>query len=246
MVDIALAAQFDGHRQTAHGDRVAFAEALLQLPPHQGGTFIKRLPAGIGGQQVGLRTQVARQRFYLRPGFGCGVQVGHGFEVAMQVQHHVGITGQALQHQALGVQLGLGGVPGQGAGQCTADQLGITLRIIAQQFFHLVADVFAEVDEQAIEVLPAFQFVAAQGDVHQHLFQAHRVGDRHQHDFAAQAPDRFKLCQARLEVPGHQHARQFIGMQGGLDVHLAFGLLRAEVKTVDLPRRARHRRDQVM
>lgn len=35
-------------------------------------------------------------------------------------------------------------------------------------------------------------------------------------------------------------------MQRRLDVNLALGLLRAKVKTVDLPRRAGHRRDQWM
>ena len=34
VVDVALAAQFDGHRKAAHRDREALAEALLQLPPH--------------------------------------------------------------------------------------------------------------------------------------------------------------------------------------------------------------------
>ena len=34
MVHIALAAQFDGHRKAAHGDRETLAETLLQLPPH--------------------------------------------------------------------------------------------------------------------------------------------------------------------------------------------------------------------
>ena len=36
---------------------------------------------------------MARQRFDLRPGFRRGVQVGYGLIVAVQVQHHIGVTG---------------------------------------------------------------------------------------------------------------------------------------------------------
>ncbi len=213
MVDVALAAQFDGHRKAAHGNREALAEALLQLPPHQGETLIKGLPAGIGGEQVGFRADIARQWLHLRPGLGRGVQVRHGFKVAMQVQHHVSVAGQALQHQALGLQLGLRGVRRKGQAQGVANEFDVVLGVLSQQVFDLIANLVAEVDKQAIEVLPAFQFVAAQWDVHQHLFQAHRVGDRHQHDFTQQPSGSGQLGKARLQVPGHQHARQFIGMQ---------------------------------
>ena len=74
-----------------------FAEALLQLPPHQGEALVEGLATGVGGQQAGLGADVARQRFDLGPGLGRGVQVGDGFEVTVQVQHHVGIAGQPLQ-----------------------------------------------------------------------------------------------------------------------------------------------------
>jgi len=164
----------------------------------------------------------------------------------MQVQHHVGVAGQALQYQSLRLQLGCGGLPGQGGAQCGANQFDIVLRIISEQRLDLVAHLITEVDKQAIEVLPALQLVAAQGDIHQHLFQAHRVGDGHQHDLAQQPPSRRQFGEAHLQVPGHQHAGQLIGMQRRLDVNLACGLLRAEVETVDLPRRAWHRRNQFM
>lgn len=125
----------------------------------------------------------------------------------MQVQHHIGVAGQALQHQALGLQLGVGTLRGERGGQRRADQFGVVPGIIPEQVFDLVADGFTEVDKQAIEVLPALQLIATQRDIHQHLFQAHRIGDGHQHDLAAQAAGRCQLRQLHLEVPRHQHAR---------------------------------------
>ncbi len=131
-------------------------------------------------------------------------------------------------------ELGAGGLPGQRIAQVAADQLQVVLRIVTELAFDRVADFLTEVDEPAVEVLAAFQFVATQRHIHQYLFQAHRVGDGHQHDFAAQATGGFQFRQALLEVPGHQHAGHFVGVQGGLDVDLAVGRLGAEVKTVDL------------
>ncbi len=131
----------------------------------------------------------------------------------MQVQHHVGIAGQALQHQALGLQLGSRRLRRKGQAQGVANKLDVVRGVVAQQVFDLIADLLTEVDKQAIEILPAFQLVAAQRNVHQHLLKSHRIGDGHQHDLTAQAPSRRQLRQAQLQVPGHQHARQLIGMQ---------------------------------
>ena len=136
-------------------------------------------------------------------------------------------------------------VPGQRLAQAFADQFDVVLRILAEVALDLVADLIGEIDEAAVEVLAALQFVAPQRHVHQYLFQAHRVGHRHQHDLPAQAALAFQLGQALLEVPGHQHAGQFVGVQRGLDVDLAAGP-RAEVETVDLSGDAGDRCQQVM
>ncbi|MNS67268.1 hypothetical protein D3C72_1005160 [compost metagenome] len=246
MIDVALTAQFDGHRKTARWNVEVFAEALFQLPPQQGEAFIERLAARVRRQQAGFGADVTGQRLDLRPGLRGGVQMRDRFEVAMQVEHHVGVAGQSLQGQALGLQLGVGSLSGQRFAQAAADQLPVVLRIVTELALDRVADLFTEVDEPAVEVLAAFQFVAAQWYIHQHLFQTHRVGDGYKHDFAAQATGGFQLCQALLEVPGHQHAGHFVGVQGGLDVDLAVGRLRAEVKTVDLSCGPRQRGQQVM
>ncbi|MNT24021.1 hypothetical protein D3C72_1594700 [compost metagenome] len=101
----------------------------------------------------------------------------------------------------------------QGAAQGFADQGNVVRRILAQVRFDLIADLVAQVDEVAIEILATLQLEAAQRHIHQHLFQADRVGDRHQYDFAAQQALGFELAQALLEVPGDQHAGQFVGVQ---------------------------------
>ncbi|MNE79411.1 hypothetical protein D3C80_1758920 [compost metagenome] len=87
--------------------------------------------------------------------------------------------------------------------------------------FDLITDAVGQVDEVAIEVLAALQFEAPQRCVPQYLFQAYRVSHRHQDDFPLQTALLLQLGQPPLEVPRHQHAGQFVGMQRGLDVHLA-------------------------
>ncbi|MNF02136.1 hypothetical protein D3C80_2012430 [compost metagenome] len=56
---IALAAQFDGDRETALGDGEVFAKALLQLPPKQRKALVEGLPTRVSGQQVGLGPEIA-------------------------------------------------------------------------------------------------------------------------------------------------------------------------------------------
>jgi hypothetical protein len=135
---------------------------------------------------------------------------------------------------------------GEGVAQAGTDQFKVVLCIVVQLAFDRVADFFAEVDEPAIEILSTLEVVTAQRHIHQHLLEADRVGHRHEDDFAAQAAGGFKLRQALFEMPGDQHARQFVGMQRGLNVHLALGLLWAEVETVNLPCGPRQRGQQVM
>ncbi|MNP65604.1 hypothetical protein D3C76_1612090 [compost metagenome] len=69
-----------------------------------------------------------------------------------------------------------------------------------------VADFVTQVEEMTVEVFAALQLVASQGHIHQHLIQARRVGDGHQHNLAAQQALAFQVRQALLEVPGHEHS----------------------------------------
>jgi hypothetical protein len=75
------------------------------------------------------------------------------------------------------------------------------------------------------------------------LVEADGVGHRHQDDLAAQPALGLQRAQALFEVPGHQHAGQFVGVQRGLDVDLAPAVGRAEVEAGSA-RGARQRCDQ--
>ncbi len=134
-------------------------------------------------------------------------------EITVQVQHHVGVAGQALQGQSQRLQLGGRRYGIQRRQQAVPYQRTIVLCVGRESGFDVITDLSAEVAEPAIEVLAAFQLVAAQRGVHQHLFQADRVGHGHHDDFAQQAPGVFQFGQTLLQVPGHQHARQLVGMQ---------------------------------
>ena len=116
--------------------------------------------------------------------------------------------------------------------------------IVGQKTFDGIANRSAQIEELAVEVLPAGQLKTAYRYVHQHLFKARRVGHRDDHDLAAQSASRLQLGQALLEVPGHQHAGQFIGMQGRLDVDLALWLRWPVMKAMDESFSTRHRGQQ--
>ncbi|MCY1423452.1 hypothetical protein D9M71_391630 [compost metagenome] len=118
-------------------------------------------------------------------------------------------------------------------------------RVLGEVFFDQVADAVRQVDEVAIEVLAALQFKTPQWRIQQHLLQAHRVGHRHQNDLALQSALLFQLDQTALEVPGYQHARQFVGVQRGLDVDFAT-TAGAEVEAVQLAGDPRYGGEQVM
>ena len=137
----------------------------------------------------------------------------HGFKVAVQVQYHIRIARQGLQGQTLRLQLGCRHLCGQRLAQVLADDLPVMLRVLGQQPFDFITDLHAQVQKVAVEVLSAFQLITPQRDVHDHLFQPDRVGHGHHHDFAAQATGAFEFGQVFFQMPRHQHAGQFIGMQ---------------------------------
>lgn len=63
-----------------------------------------------------------------------------GLEVAVQVQYQVGVTGQALQDQALGLEGRAGGVCVQPAAQVFTDQGNVVGRVLSQVLFDLITD----------------------------------------------------------------------------------------------------------
>ena len=95
--------------------------------------------------------------------------------------------------------------------------LGVGAQTITDQLGHRCA----EFDERAVEVLAAAQFEAAHVAALQVLIEADGVGHRHQFDHALQLALVFEFSQTLLQFPGRAHARQFVGVQAGLDVDLA-------------------------
>ncbi|MNN82415.1 hypothetical protein D3C81_1993490 [compost metagenome] len=53
------------------------------------------------------------------------------------------------------------------------------------------------------------------------LVEANGIGHRHQFDHTVELSLLLKFGQAFLQLPGGTHARQFVGVQAGLDVDLA-------------------------
>ena len=85
---------------------------------------------------------------------------------------------------------------------------------------NLLRDVRGEVGVVAVEVLAGIELKAPHGLVQQALRRANRVGHGHQDDFAVDLAGRVQPFEQRAQVVGGQHARQFFGVQTGLDVNL--------------------------
>ncbi|MNH17285.1 hypothetical protein D3C79_769530 [compost metagenome] len=76
-------------------------------------------------------------------------------EVAVQVQDQVGIAGQPLQGQALGLQGGVCRVCIQATAQVLTNQGKVVVGVLGQMALHLVANAVGKVDEVAVEVFAA-------------------------------------------------------------------------------------------
>ncbi|MNP36611.1 hypothetical protein D3C76_1300130 [compost metagenome] len=146
----------------------------------------------------------------------------------MQVQHHIGVAGMLQQQATQTVELrGRCRQVGEGIAHGAADQGDVGIGIVAQLTFQSLRDVLAEFREVAIEILPAGELEATLVRGLEHLGDTDRIGHWHQFDHPVQATLLFQRLQAALEFDGDAHSRQFIGVQGSLDV----GLARAAAKT---------------
>lgn len=138
------------------------AEAFLQLPPDQRvntrRTTGRRNPWPAGW----LRTRYSGQGLYLRQASGVVYRWVTASKSQCSSEHHIGIAGQALQGQALGLQLGAGRMPCQRLAQAAPNQRQVVLWVLAQLPFDLISDLFAQVDKPAVEILPAFQLIASE------------------------------------------------------------------------------------
>lgn len=109
-----------------------------------------------------------------------------------------------------------------------ADQADIGVRIIPQAPFQFGGHWRAELDEIPVEVLATARLETPLMITLQQLTEAQWVGHRHQFDDAVQQAFGFELGQALFQLPRGTHARQFIGVQAGLNVSLALAATEAE------------------
>ena len=143
-------------------------------------------------------------------------------EVAVQIQHHIGIAG-VLEQQALqGLQLGSRRRQRLQRGlHRRTDQAHIGRAILAQAAVECRGNGRGQGEEVTVEILAAGKLETALLGRLKQLTQADGIGHRHQFDDTGQAPLGFEFAQAPLEFHGNPHARHLIGMQRGLDIGLA-------------------------
>ncbi|MNP27806.1 hypothetical protein D3C76_1207350 [compost metagenome] len=149
----------------------------------------------------------------------------------MQVQHHIGGAGVAEQNTLHALQLTAR------LRQCRqvithglADQTNIGVRIVTQMPIKLRSHWRAQLNEIPIEILAATGLETPLMIALKQLAEAQWIGHRHQLDHTVQQTLGFEFGQALLQGPGGAHARQFIGVQAGLDVGLALATTEAEYR----------------
>ena len=113
VADIALAPQLDRDRHARERDRRAIRaalalEPLVELPPRPAQVFVElKRPRWFFASSAVSTPKQARQRFTLRPvrrsrSYRCSKRV----EVAMQVEHDVGVESERRQRPAQARELG--------------------------------------------------------------------------------------------------------------------------------------------
>ncbi|MNZ28798.1 hypothetical protein D3C78_460350 [compost metagenome] len=150
-------------------------------------------------------------------------------EIAMQIEHHVRIAGMAQQQALHALKLGTGRRQlVQRLDHGLADQRDVGLFVGTEALADTRGDQFAQLDEVAVEVLPAAQLETAEVAGLQGLAEADGVGHRNQFDTRLQKTFGLQIGKTLLQLPGGTHARQLIGVQAGLDVDLALASAEAE------------------
>jgi hypothetical protein len=98
----------------------------------------------------------------------------------------------------------------------------------------------------AVEIGSGRQVEAAERGAVDGLRQPERIGGRHQDDLAAHLVLRLERRQFGAQELRHQHARHFVGVQRGLDIHLLAAPGRAEMEAAELMAGAVFRRGDQM
>ncbi len=138
----------------------------------------------------------------------------------MQVEHDVGIVGEAHQLapqlRVLADRIDLF----DGLAQRLAHDRDVGVRILAELALDLGGKALREVGPSAIEVDAAAEIIASGEGGVDHLSGADRIGDRHHDDLALDLAARVGIVQQADQMMGGQHARNLVGMERGLQIGL--------------------------
>ena len=152
--------------------------------------------------------------------------------IGVHVHHHIGIAGQAQQGEPQHVQLAdsvlaqLGQVLAHGG----AHQGDIVGAVIAPLPGQPGAHWLGQLGVASIEIVTTVQGKTAHRLTQHALPQADRVGHRHDNHFSNQLIRLLGRRQRLRQMVQHQHARQFVGVQAGLQIHLGPGAGHAKMQ----------------
>ncbi|MNF86730.1 hypothetical protein D3C84_691760 [compost metagenome] len=225
---VGLTTQFNGSRQAGQRN-LRLREQTRQAQPRQRTGFVERTAAGIFRQQTDPHIQVRSQRTPLRPVLRQGVHVQRRFGVAMQVQHHIGGAGVAEQNALHALQLAARlWQSGQMIDHRLTDQANVGVRIVTEAFCQGSRHRCAQLDEIAVEVLAAARLETPLMIALKQLTQTQWISHRHQFDHTVEQALGFEFGQTLFQLERRAHARQFIGVEAGLDISLALAATETE------------------
>jgi hypothetical protein len=125
-----------------------------------------------------------------------------------------------------------------------ADRLHVLSRIVRQQVLQPLDQRRREVEVAAIEVLPLVERQPADRIAEHVVCEADRVRERHDHDLAADLSCGIGREQAVEQIMQDEEARDLVGVQRRLQVHLAARAGCADVVDLEATPRARTGRQQ--
>ena len=220
VIDVGLAAELDGRGEDGRRHRIVRPDFLLQPVPGQEEGLVERGRAEIVAQQHRRRADLGGQVLGARPEHVGGVDVHQRDVVAMQVEHEIGIVGEAHQ---LAPQLGILADRIDlidGLAQRLAHDRDVGVRVFAELALHLGGETLGQIGPAAIEVDAAAEIVAAGEGGVDDLARADRIGDRHHDDLALDLAARGGVVEQADQVMRRQHARNLVGVERGLQIGL--------------------------
>ena len=216
IVDVGKTPQLDGGGQAGIGDCLAGMALLQRAPDHGAGMVEGKAAAGAVLEQREGAAEIGMEIGGLRPQGGIDKEMQQGALGTVQVEHDVGITGEAEQGGLEQRTLARHAQAGQGLGHGLAHDRDIGAGVAAQPLAHSLVDRVGKIGHGAVEVDAAVEVVAPQVMALDTLGKAHRVGEGHQHDLAGD----IGIREPGEQVVGNQQGRRLAGMDRGLDIGL--------------------------